>query len=529
MKKENAPETEEEVIDSLFRNLPVAVLLLDENGRILQITKAAEELLLQSEKGIRYGDALGCYYALDDARGCGGCPSREDCDLNRAVLGAYLTGDVSSRREVKLLVGEDKRELTLIFSAAPHDANHGRGVLLFLEDISERKKAEKALKVSEENLKSSQENLKRAQSVAHVGSWHLDVVENILQWSDETYRIFGIPSASSPTYEGFLEIVHPDDRNTVDRKWAAAIAAIAAIDREPYDIEHRIIVNGTVKWVREKAEVEFDGNGRAIRGTGIVQDITDRKRTEEEKHSLQQELAHVLRVATISELTAAIAHELNQPLAAILANAQAAQRLLENKDIQLEEVKEIFADIIYDDKRASQIIVRLRALHKKSEFEFLPLDINDVVNEVVAFVRNDAMIRRISINKRLGEVLSLVSADRIQLQQVILNLAINSFDAMNGRERRELCIRTMQKGAAAVVVSVEDTGIGIDEKDFSSVFNPFFSTKSDGMGIGLSINKLIIETHGGEIGVKSNAEGGATFFFTLPALDHSTSLERDPT
>jgi len=354
-------------------------------------------------------------------------------------------------------------------------------------DITERKQMEETLKISKAHLN-------RAQEVAHLGSWYLDLTKDELLWSDEIYRIFGVPPGSAMTYERFLEIVHPDDREYVDKCW------MAALNKEPYDIEHRIIVHGKVKWVREKAEVEFNQEGRAIRGIGIVQDITEHRQAEEASRQLQEELKHVARVTTMGELTAALAHELNQPLMAIMSNAQAAQRFLARKNPDLDEIKEILSDIIKDDKRASEVIGKLRALLKKSDLDFKILNINDVIRDVISLVHSDMV----------------VSGDRIQLQQVILNLILNSFEAMADVGSKRLSIRTAQENEEAITVSVEDNGTGIDEKSMDRLFKPFFTTKREGMGMGLAINKAIVEAHGGSLRAGNNPGQGARLYFTLP-------------
>jgi len=395
-------------------------------------------------------------------------------------------------------------------------------------DLTERKKMEEELKKAKDNLelqvaqragelqranealKITKDNLSRAQAVAHIGSWYLDVINDILIWSDETYRIFGLDIGAALTYEMFLEIVHPDDREYVDKCWKAAL------NKEPYDIEHRIVVGGKVKWVREKAQVEFNKEGKAIRGIGTVQDITERKQREEDSRRLQEELMHVSRVATMGELTAALAHELNQPLMAIMSNAQAAQRFLAKEIPDVKEVQEILSDIIKDDNRASGVITRLRALLKKSEFEFAILDINDVIREVIPLVQSDTVIRNISLSIELNDNIPFVRGDRIQLQQVILNLILNSFEAMAGVDSKRLCISTEQKNNQFVTVSVMDSGIGVDDKNIDSLFKPFFTTKKEGLGMGLAINKAIVEAHGGSLWARNNPDQGATFYFTLP-------------
>ncbi|UCB44307.1 MAG: PAS domain-containing protein [Spirochaetota bacterium] len=376
-------------------------------------------------------------------------------------------------------------------------------------DITERKQMEESLRISRSNLN-------RAQEVAHLGSWYLDLIKNELLWSDEIYRIFGVNLGSAMTYEKFLEIVHPEDREYVDDSWKAAL------DGKPYDIEHRIIVSGELKWVREKAEIEFNEEGKAVSGIGTVQDITDRKQAEEDSHRLREELMHVSRVAAMGELTAALAHELNQPLAAILSNAQAAQRFLMSEEPDLDEIREIISDIVKDDKRASEVIIRIRALLRRSDFEFTKLNINKVIEEVIPLVSSDSVIKNIALSTELDDKIPLISGDRIQLQQVILNLILNGFEAMMKVNVRSLCIHTTQNDQMFITVSVEDSGVGIEEKNQDHLFKPFFTTKKDGMGMGLAINGAIIEAHGGHLWAKNNPDQGATFCFTLPVCkEHS--------
>jgi len=366
------------------------------------------------------------------------------------------------------------------------------------------------LKEANEALEITRDNLNRAQEVAHVGSWYLDIENNVLTWSDETYRIFGLDIGSSLTYEKFLKSVHPDDREYVDKCWKAAL------NGEHYDIEHRIMVGGEVKWVRETAQVEFNKKGKAISGIGNAHDITERKRREENLRRLQEELTHVSRVTTMGELTAALAHELNQPLMAIISNAQAAQRFLRNKNTDLNEITDILSDIIKDDKRASDVINKLKSLLRKSGLEFTTLNINEVIKEVISLIHSDLVIKNISLNNDLNDKIPFISGDKVQLQQVILNLILNSFEAMKDVDSKRLAIRTLQKNDKYITVIVEDSGIGIGDKKTDLIFKPFFSTKRKGLGMGLSINKTIIEAHGGSLWARNNPDKGATFYFTLP-------------
>jgi signal transduction histidine kinase len=244
---------------------------------------------------------------------------------------------------------------------------------------------------------------------------------------------------------------------------------------------------------------------------------------EREAGRLRQELAHIGRVSAMGELTASLAHELNQPLTAILNNAEVAQQHLEAAPPNLEELREILADIVADDKRAAEVIQRLRALLKKGTLEHVPLDINDVVGEVAQLVRNDVVLRNVPMSVDLASGLPSVRGDRVQLQQVVLNMVLNGLEAMvepNGREHA-LVVRTSRAVDGAVRVSVEDSGAGIDPENLERLFEPLYTTKPEGLGMGLAIARTIVDAHGGQLRAANNAAGGATFQFTLPAAERS--------
>jgi C4-dicarboxylate-specific signal transduction histidine kinase len=243
-----------------------------------------------------------------------------------------------------------------------------------------------------------------------------------------------------------------------------------------------------------------------------------RKRAEEASRRLWHELAHAARVTMLGELSASVAHELNQPLAAILSNAQAAQRFLTMETPDVAEVQEALTDIIADDQRAGKIIQQLRALGKKEALERAPLDVNTLVQEVVRLVHSDALARHVTIALDLAAKLPVVYGERIQLQQVILNLVLNAFDAMQPvtNHPRQLRIRTTYVTPCAIAASFQDTGIGVDEATLTSMFTSFFTTKVEGMGMGLAISRAIIETHGGRIWATPNSDSGITVWLTLP-------------
>ena len=253
----------------------------------------------------------------------------------------------------------------------------------------------------------------------------------------------------------------------------------------------------------------------------VFANILSRRQAEIEAQRLRRDLTHVGRVSTLGELTASLAHELNQPLTAILSNAEAAQDLLESNAVNLEEIREILADIVEDDKRAGEVIHRLRGLLRKDSLDFTSLDVGETVSEVARLVSGDAALRNVSIRLELASDLPPARGDRVQLQQVVLNLVLNGLDAMRDSAAgdRTLVLRTARQGPHAVCVTVRDSGTGIDAAHLAHIFDAFYTTKPDGLGMGLAIARSIVEAHGGELVAVSNAEGGATFSFTLPIGD----------
>ena len=252
----------------------------------------------------------------------------------------------------------------------------------------------------------------------------------------------------------------------------------------------------------------------------VFANTLSRRRSEMEGQRLRQDLAHVGRVSTMGELTASLAHELNQPLTAILSNAQAAQRILASDRADLAEIREVLQDIVEDDKRAGEVIHRLRDFLKKGNLELSTLDTGELVSQVARLVSSDAIIRTVAIKLELTPGLPPVCGDRVQLQQVILNLLMNGLDAMRDSRggERTLVVRTFSAGPASVGVAGEDSGGGIGEADLDHVFHAFYTTKPDGLGMGLAIARSIVEAHGGHLDAQNNPKGGATFSFTLPAI-----------
>jgi len=314
---------------------------------------------------------------------------------------------------------------------------------------------------------------------------------------------------------GWPRAFHPDDKKGMLVKWSAI--------REsgmPGGLEARLRrFDGEYRWFWFQAVPLRDESGNIVKWYGSSTDIEDRKRAEEKLHKAQTELAHVMRVTMLGELTASIAHEVNQPLAAIIANAEACLRWLDRETPDLPAARRSVEWVIDDGNRASEVIRRVRVLAKQSDIEKVPVDVNDVVREVIALVQRELSSHRVSLRTELAPALPALLGDRVQLQQVVINLVMNGIEAMQPimDRPRELVIRSGRDEAHRVFLSVTDCGVGISAENADRLFNAFFTTKSGGMGMGLSICRSIIEAHGGRLSASSNVGPGATLQFALPA------------
>ena len=284
--------------------------------------------------------------------------------------------------------------------------------------------------------------------------------------------------------------------------------------------EHITDARGRVRWLQTVKRPIIDRDGTANQILGASTDITQRKSAEAELEHNRNELAHVTRVSTMGELATSLAHELNQPLTAILSNAQAAQRFLAANPADINEVNEILRDIVDDDNRASEVIRRLRAMVKKDDLKFAPLDLAALISDVALLVHSDAVLQNVSVFLELNPGLPRVRGDKVQLQQVMLNLLLNAFDAMKDcpTDARQVLARLDSDGVSTVKVSVRDRGTGLTTDKLDRIFQPFFTTKRDGLGMGLSISRSIVEAHGGRLWAENNQDRGATFHVVLPVF-----------
>jgi C4-dicarboxylate-specific signal transduction histidine kinase len=308
--------------------------------------------------------------------------------------------------------------------------------------------------------------------------------------------------------------VHPEDRGRIRQTISDAIR-----DAKDYDSEYRLLLpDGIVRWISMRGSVHFDGQEKPGRILGINIDITARKQAELDAQRDRSELSHLSRVALMGEMSASIAHELNQPLAGILSNAAAGQRFIDRGDVDLWEVRELLGDIISDGRRASDVVRGIRGMVKKEQMSRRSVDLNEVVMDAVRMASPDALLHSCRLETSLAANLPAVDGDPVQLQQVLLNLVINAFDAMRDIpvSDRRIAIATQPNEDGTVRIGVRDYGLGISEEMRDRLFDPFFSTKSEGLGMGLAIVRSIIESHGGTIAVENADGGGAQFELVLP-------------
>jgi PAS domain S-box-containing protein len=378
-------------------------------------------------------------------------------------------------------------------------------------DITARKRAE-------ETLRRSQAYLAEAERLTHTGSFAGDSTTQPLYWSEELYRTFGFdPQQGLPTRDQPLERIHPEDRDSFLQAFSRVID-----QRVDSEVEFRIVLpDGAVKWVHGIGHPVLNANGELVEVIGTTVDITERKHAEEERvrlHQLETDLEHINRVSIMGELTASIAHEVNQPLSGVVSNGSACLRWLAGDTPNIEEARETARRIVRDGRRAAEIIGRIRALTKRTAMPRGKLDLNETIREILPLVGDEAKKKSVMIRTCFGNDVFPVLGDRVQLQQVVLNLVMNGIEAMNtiADRARELLITSRNTDPDQVEVTVEDSGTGLDPDASARIFDAFYTTKPAGMGMGLSICRSILQAHHGRLWATANQGPGTTFHFTLP-------------
>jgi PAS domain S-box-containing protein len=381
------------------------------------------------------------------------------------------------------------------------------GVLETNNDITKGKRAEEALKRSESYLA-------QAQRLSHTGSWQWNVRSGEVSWSREYCGIFGFDCENDkPSYPLFIGRVHPEDRPKVEQVLWADVR-----EKRDFDGEYRLLLpDGSIKYVHSLGKCSVGRTGE-VEYIGAVIDITERKRAEEERERLRQaqaELGYINRVSTLGELTASLAHEIKQPIGSAVTNAEACVRLIDRDQPDVPEAREAALEMVKDARRAADIIDRVRSLYQKGSSELDAVDVNEIIREMVVMLQNEANRHSVAINTDLAAGLPRVMADRVQLQQALMNLMLNGFEAMQ-ETGGELSVKSQLGGDGQLLISVADMGVGLPADNANKIFDAFFTTKSQGTGLGLAITRSIVKSHGGQIWATANSGRGATFHFTLP-------------
>jgi PAS domain S-box-containing protein len=381
----------------------------------------------------------------------------------------------------------------------------------YLRDITERKRAERELRRSEAFLA-------EAQHLSRIGSFSWRVVTDEITWSEQLYRIFQIDRDAQVTFELIGTRIHPEDLSVflehIER---------SRRDRSDVQLEFRLqMPDGAVKYVHVAAHLRSD-HGR-VEYFGAVQDVTERRSSEEALSKARSELSQVARVTSLGVLTASIAHEVNQPLSGIVTNASTCLRMLASDPPNVDGARETARRTIRDGNRASEVISRLRSLYGKKDPTIESVDLNEATREVLALSLSELQRNRVIVQQELADGLPLVAGDRVQLQQVILNLLRNASDAMSAVDdrSRQLLIRTEEDEEGHVRLTVKDAGVGFTPQAADRLFESFYTTKNDGMGIGLSVSRSIIESHHGRLWATLNTGPGATFSFSIPRASDGT-------
>ena len=475
------------------------IVTIDHEGRITEFNPAAERTFGHGREGV-IGKSLADVIVPSSFR-----------EQHRHGFARYLVtreAHVLGKRIEMTAVRADGTEFPVELAITRIPLDGQPSFTGYLRDITSRKQAE-------EELRRSEAYLTEAQRLSRTGSFGWSVSTDEHFWSDETFRIFEFDPSARVTLERIMERVHPQDLPLIRQ-----MMALAAEGRD-LDYEYRLLMPaGSAKHVHVLAHATSNESGNHGY-VGAVMDVSATRRAEDALRRAQAELAHVSRVTALGELTASIAHEVNQPLGSVINNANACLNLLASGTPQLSEVRDALTEIIQGAEQASAVISRVRQMVRKAPSEHIVLKLEDVVTDVLSLARHDTAARRVTIRIEFARDMPPVKGDRVQLQQVLLNLLVNGMDAMNTTEESKRILTIWGRhetlnGESRGLVGVQDAGTGLEPHEMNQLFEAFYTTKTQGMGMGLAISRSIIEAHGGRLWAEANQELGATFLFSLP-------------
>lgn len=503
--------TQAAYFDQLLEQVPEGIVLLDADDRVVRINAEFTRLF-----GYAPNEATG--QLLDDLVR----PEALDAPASSTTVRIR-----PSQARVSFDAAYRARQGNLIHVSvlgAPVDiASAGVKGLVIYRDITDRMRAERVRQETDEARaaearRKSEVFFSEGQRLSHTGSWAYIVATNELIWSEEHCRLLGYdPATTRPTLDLFWQRVHPEDLPGMQQDFERAVQQKRGVDRE-----FRVVLpDGSTKYLHGMDQAVVDETGRLIEFVGTTMDVSDRKQAEAALDAARADLARVTRTTTMGELAASIAHEVNQPLAAVVANANACHRWLAREVPDVPQARAAAQRVIKDGKRAGDVIAGIRSLFKKSPMELGPVDMARVIREVLDAVRPELVRQRILVRVSLPGDLPPVQGDGVQLQQVVVNLITNAIQAMSGvpDRARELVIGTSRgdlAGAPGVLVTVQDTGVGFEPEQEGKLFEAFYTTKPDGLGMGLGISRSIIEALGGRLWASHGTGRGATFQFVLP-------------
>jgi len=523
-----------ENLNTIFNNAPNILMVINIEGQAEKINYNCAIFSGKKEEDIighLGGDILNCLNSFD-GEGCGRNPKCSHCPVRTRVESTLQTTKPHREEEAEMtfLINNEEVIRNFLISTVLLTLDGVSKVLLTLIDITNLKETEKALQEQAVLLEKTQE-------ISHLGTWKLDIKRNDLTWTDENYRIFDIPIGTKLTYENFLELVHSDDREYVDKMWKDAL------QNGLYDIEHRLLVNGKTKWVRQKAEFTCNERNEYIKAIGFTQDITDLKKAMEGKKAsdkkrlkLRVQLQQAQKMEAIGTLAGGIAHDFNNILTAILGYSQMAR-----DDLPIEsQIRKDLDQVIKASERAVDLVKQILTFSRQGEENYRPVKVQLVIKEVFKLLRA-SLPTSIQLKENIDKESGLILADSTQVHQVLMNLCTNAKDAIEGGigtlsvSLTEVLITKLNtikdcpalKHGTYLDIGISDTGCGMDRVTQSRIFDPFFTTKekSRGTGLGLAVVHGIVQQHKGEITVASELGQGTTFHIYMPVIENVENAE----